>query len=211
MTGTRIILLRHGETVWNVEGRYQGHLDSPLTATGEAQARALAVRLAGRSFARLYSSDLGRAQRTAECIAARTGREIVTDARLRERHLGIFQRKVKSEMKEQFPEAYRRFKSADPDYVIPTGESARQRAELAVNCLVDLGRKHAGEEIVVVTHGGVVSAMFRHTFGIPLDAPRRFARANASWNVFVWEQDRWMLETWGDTSHWPAGAGRDDL
>ena len=69
MTGTRIILLRHGETVWNVEGRYQGHLDSPLTATGEAQAHALAERLAGQSFARLYSSDLGRAQRTAEFIA----------------------------------------------------------------------------------------------------------------------------------------------
>src|SRR5262245_45575580 len=111
MSGTRIILLRHGETVWNLEGRYQGQLDSPLSTAGVTQARALAQRLATVHFAALYSSDLGRARQTTECIADVTGHKIRADPRLRERHLGIFQGRLKPELKLSFPDEYRRFKS----------------------------------------------------------------------------------------------------
>lgn len=201
MPVTRVILLRHGETVWNLEGRYQGQLDSPLTPVGVAQAQALARRAARVRFAALYSSDLGRARQTAACIAETTGHEIRTDARLRERHLGIFQNLLKAGLKEQFPDEYRLFKSGGPDHVIPQGESGRQAADRSNACLEEIARRHPGETIVIVTHGGNLSALLRHTLNIPLAAPRRFERANASWNVFTLEDGKWLLEIWGDVSH----------
>ena len=206
MPVTRIILLRHGETTWNLEGRYQGHLDSPLTPRGESQARALAQRLAGAKFAALYSSDLGRARQTADAIAKATGHEVLPDPRLRERHLGIFQGLLKSEMKQKFADDYRLFKSAGPDHALPGGESARQAAQRNITCLEDLARRHPGETIVVVAHGGTISALLRHTLGIPPGTPRRFERFNASWNAFTWdeERERWRLETWGDLTHLSA-------
>ncbi len=91
MKHTHLILVRHGQTEWNIKGIRQGHLDSKLTDGGVAQAKALGARLAREKFTALYSSDLGRAVQTAKAIADLTGHEIVTDARLRERHLGIFQ------------------------------------------------------------------------------------------------------------------------
>ena len=91
MNRTQIVIVRHGQTEWNIRGIRQGYLDSPLTARGMAQAKALAQRLAREKFTALYSSDLGRAVQTAQEIADVTGHTIVTDARLRERHLGILQ------------------------------------------------------------------------------------------------------------------------
>ena len=201
MAPTRLILLRHGETTWNVEGRYQGHLDSPLTPRGESQARALARRLAGVQLAALHSSDLGRASQTALVISRATGHEVRLDPRLRERHLGNFQGLLKSEIKQKFAGDYRLFKSAGPDHAMPGGESTRQSAERSLACLEELARRYAGQTIVVVAHGGTVSALLRHTLGIPLGTPRRFERFNASWNVFSWDDGKWRLETWGDLSH----------
>ena len=205
---TRFIVVRHGETEWNRQGRYQGHLDSPLTPVGHAHGRALADRLARHRFTALYSSDLGRARRTAELVAGRTGHAVLLDARLRERNLGIFQGLTKAEVKGGFPAEYRLHKT--PDFVIPQGESARQRFECAVSCFEELARIHASEQIVVVTHGGVISAMLRHVLGIPLEAPRRFARANASWNRFVHHEGTWFLETWGDLSHLEQDPGHQE-
>ena len=201
MSGTRVILLRHGETVWNLEGRYQGHLDSPLTPSGLAQARAIAQRVAGMKFAALYCSDLGRARQTAACLAESSAHEVRIEPRLRERHLGIFQNLRKSELKQKFPEEHGLFKSGGPDHVIPEGESGRQAAHRSNTCLEELALRHVGETIVVVAHGGTISALLRHTLNIPLEAPRCFERSNASWNVFNFEDGKWLLETWGDVSH----------
>ena len=115
MARTQFIIVRHGQTQWNYRGVRQGHLDSDLTERGIAQAKALAIRLAREHFTRLYSSDLGRALRTAQIIAASTGHEIVTDARLRERHLGIFQGLSGDEIKARYPEEYRLHRSVGPD------------------------------------------------------------------------------------------------
>ena len=107
MRRTQLIVVRHGETEWNIAGIRQGHLDSRLTARGMAQAKALAQRLARERFTALYSSDLGRAVQTAMSVADLTGHEVVTDARLRERHLGIFQGLNADEILRRFPEERR--------------------------------------------------------------------------------------------------------
>jgi probable phosphoglycerate mutase len=209
MQRTQLIIVRHGQTEWNIAGIRQGHLDSCLTSKGLAQAKALAQRLAQERFSALYSSDLGRAVQTAMAIADLTGHEIVTDARLRERHLGIFQGLNAGQISEKYPEERRLLRTIGPDYVIPGGESMRQQVERNVSYLNDLASKHVGETIVVVTHGGVVSGFFRHTLAIPLDAPRRFEFVNAGINVFFREDENWMLLTWGDVSHLAPGAASE--
>ena len=209
MQRTQFIIVRHGETEWNIAKIRQGHLDSALTSKGLAQAQALAQRLGRERFSALYSSDLGRAIQTAREIASITGHEIVTDARLRERHLGIFQGLNADEISEKYPEERRLLRTQGPDYVIPEGESMRQQVERNVAYLDSLASEHAGETVVVVTHGGVVSGFFRHTLAIPLDAPRRFEFVNAGVNIFAHEDGNWMLLTWGDVSHLAPGAASE--
>lgn len=211
MSNTRVIIIRHGETLWNVEGRYQGHLNSPLTEDGLAQARAVGQRLRRHTFSTLYSSDLGRAQQTAGAIAEATGHAIRLESGLRELNLGQFQGYTRAEAQARWPEDHAKLRSGLPDYVAPQGESNRQMQARVTATLTELARRHPDETVVVVTHGGVLSSFLRQVLGLPLEAPRRFARVNASWNVFSFSEGKWMLETWGDTEHLGDGYSRDDL
>ncbi len=210
MERTQVFIVRHGQTEWNIANIRQGHLDSPLTEAGVAQARALARRLLRERFTALYSSDLGRAVQTAQIIAQATGHEVITDPRLRERHLGIFQGLVGDEIREKYPEEYKLHRSLGPDYVIPGGESVQQQVARNLAYLNEIAAKHLGETILVITHGGVLSGLFRHTFSIPFEAPRRFEFTNAGLNVFVYQAGNWFLQTWGDLSHLVNGAASDD-
>jgi probable phosphoglycerate mutase len=207
MKRTRLIMVRHGQTEWNLKGIRQGHLDSALTERGVNQAKALGSRLVHESFSALYSSDLGRAVETAKTIAAMTGHEVITDSRLRERNLGIFQGLSSEEIKEKYPEEYRLHRTLGPEYVIPGGESVHQQVRRNVEYLTWIAEKHPAETIVVVSHGGVLSGFFRHTLSIPFTAPRRFEFVNAGLNVFVYDGADWLLQTWGDISH--LGAADD--
>jgi probable phosphoglycerate mutase len=209
MQPTRLLAIRHGETVSNQAGRFQGQADSPLSPVGTAQSQALAARLAGAGLAALYSSDLGRAVGTAQLIAAATGLPLQIDARLRERHLGVFQGLTAEEVAARHPEANAAFRRGDPDFVLPQGESMRQSLLRFCACCDELAGRHAGCTIALVTHGGVLSTFLRHVLGLPLDAPRRYMRRNASINAFALEQGKWYLESWGDTAHL-AGDSRDD-
>jgi probable phosphoglycerate mutase len=201
MEKTQVIIVRHGQTHWNIKLIRQGHLDSPLTEKGIAQAKALADRLRHETFTALYSSDLGRALQTAQIIGSATGHKVATDPRLRERHLGIFQGLNGEEIKQKFPEEYRLHRTLGPEYIIPGGESVNQHVARNLEYLNLVAEKHLGEKIVVVTHGGVLSGLFRHTFSIPFGAPRRFEFTNAGLNVFNYEDGNWFLQTWGDISH----------
>ncbi len=201
MDATYVIVVRHGETEWNTEGRRQGHLDSTLTAKGRAQAEALAQRFTPESCDAIYSSDLGRAYETARTIAEKTGHEVVSDERLRERNLGIFQGLDGDEIRKRYPTEYEEHRNGGADHAVPMGESFRQQTERNMRCLEELAARHAGEIIMVVTHGGVLSALFRHTLDISLDAPRRFSFKNASVNLFKFQDGTWGLETWGDVTH----------
>jgi probable phosphoglycerate mutase len=202
---TRIILVRHGQTAWNDGARFQGHLDSPLTARGEAQAAALAARVREEEPVAIYSSDLGRAARTAAIIAERIGRNVQHDARLRERCLGIFQGLCREEIHRRYPEEAARYYSRDPDYAVPGGESARERFQIGLGCLMEIAHRHPAETVLVVTHGGLVAGMFRHCAGVPFQSPRRFSIENAAFNLLSFRApEGWMIETWGDTRHFKA-------
>ena len=201
MQPTRLIIIRHGETEWNLEGRIQGHMDSPLTESGRAQAEAIAGRLQTEEVNALYSSDLGRAYTTAQFVSHKTGQDILTDKRLRELHLGNFEGLTEEEVRKRFPEDYVYLKNPEPGYIYPGGESKEQFSVRVISCLEELMGKHQGEQIVVITHGGALSRLIRYTFGMPVVGFNGYKICNAALNVFSYENQRWQLEIWGDLSH----------
>lgn len=198
---TDIILIRHGETLWNRERRMQGQTDTVLSDTGRAQAAALGERLAATPLAALYSSDLMRARDTAHAIAQRTGHDIVVDARLRERRFGIFEGLTHAEMSARHPDEWQRFQSRDPDYVIPGGECAREFHTRSLACLTEIAERHEGGHVVVVTHGLVLDALYRVAHGMTLDTPRPVPLLNASLNGFGYRERMWRMSFWGDVAH----------
>jgi broad specificity phosphatase PhoE len=197
----KLFATRHGETEWNLIGREMGHLDSPLTERGLRQAEALANRLSALNLDLIYSSDLGRARRTAEIAASACGIEVRLVPALRERNMGIFQGLTLAEIRERFPDELRAYNSAGAGYVIPDGESARQRTERSVRALSEIAERHGDGRVAVVTHGGFLLGFFQYVLGLSHGEAWRFRRHNASLSVFGYENAQWHLETWNDTSH----------
>jgi probable phosphoglycerate mutase len=201
---TEILLIRHGETVWNQQGRMQGQHDSPLTPTGMHQARQLARRLKDVRFAALYSSDLGRAHQTARCIADASGHEVIADRGLRERHFGIFEGLTNTEIKQRYPEDYELFAKRDPLYRMEGGESAEEFRVRAVGTLEAIASSHPDETIVVVSHGLVLDAVYRTACRMALDIPRGFPLLNCSLNTFRHGPDGWLAVAVCDVAHLAA-------
>ncbi len=198
---TELLLIRHGETVWNQQGRMQGQHDSPLTPTGLQQARQLARRLKDVKFTALYSSDLGRAHQTARCIADASGHEIVSDAGLRERHFGIFEGLTNSEMKLRHPDEHELFAKRDLHYSMPGGESQNDFRSRVVTALERIAQRHAEQTIVVVSHGLVLDALYRTTCRMAFDVPRGFPLLNCSVNTFRYGPEGWMAVAVCDVQH----------
>lgn len=206
---TTLVLIRHGETEWNRTGRYQGHADSPLTDRGLAQARAVAGALDGQRIDAFYSSDLGRARRTATIIADKVGRRFLTDSRLREQHYGLMQGHDGKRARELDPGFFESLARGDAEYAPRGGESRSQRHSRAVTALEDIATKHPGDTILVITHGGIVDSLFRETLGIPHDSPRRYSLYNAAINRFAFHDGFWMLRLWGEVSHLNSAGTTD--
>jgi len=198
--GASLVFIRHGETLWNLGNRFQGHLDSELSNLGRAQAEAVGTRLRKLPFSSLYSSDLGRAYETAKIIAGHTGHEIKTDPELRERSLGVFEGLAVETVRQKYPKEYELYRK-NPEYVIPNGESAQQHFERNAACFEKLAANHAGDTVVIVAHGGVLGNLFRYVLRLPLHVPRQWSLRNASLSVVSHINGEWKLETWGDVSH----------
>ena len=210
MSITTVMLVRHGETAWNVEGRIQGHLDIPLNDIGLAQADAVGRRLRAESFDAIYSSDLIRAFRTASPVVANPETDLSREPRLRERNLGVLQGLTGHEAKASQPAAWDVLKSRDPELPLEAGESLGEFFRRAVNFVDEMVARHAGQRLLLVTHGGVLDAAYRHATGMPLSATRDFPILNASINVISHDGRRWSLQSWGDVSHLPQELAMDD-
>jgi probable phosphoglycerate mutase len=207
---TRLCIVRHGETTWNAERRLQGHLDIELNENGIAQAQATGQALAGQRFAAAYSSDLQRARRTAACIWPDTERTINAHPGLRERHYGHFQGLTYEEAQARFPEDYARFLRRDAGFTFSEGgESLTAFAARIAQTLTEIVERHPGEQVLIVTHGGVLDIIHRLSTGKSLDAPRDFTIPNAALNWISHHDGQWQLINWGDQSH--LGRALDEL
>lgn len=164
---TRLLLIRHGETEWNVEGRYQGQTDVPLNERGRGQAQALAAAVAAMPIAAVYSSDLQRALDTARAVAERTGARLVIDARLREIDQGAWEGLVGAEVREQWHDLLVA-RRADPESFAPPGGepfvAVRERVLAAVQDAVQV---HPGETIALVSHGLALAIVRTALAGLP--------------------------------------------
>ncbi len=203
---TRFCLMRHGETDWNAQGRIQGQIDIPLNRTGESQAMAAAQSLAAESFDAAYSSDLLRAWATAEAVA---GEAVLAEAQLRERHYGTLQSLTMKEAKALHPEVYRRHVEWDLHFDLDGGESLAGFAKRAMAGLDSLARRHAGEKVLVVTHGGVLDIVYRTATGRSLAARRDFPIPNAALNWLERDETSWRVQLWADQRH--LGVALDEL
>lgn len=150
MTG--FFIIRHGETDWNIEGRYQGQADPPLNKRGFQQARELAAQMKGIELAHLYSSPLVRAKQTAEILAQEFEIEIEEDARLMEIHQGDWQRRLRSEIEYQYPELFAQWETNPWQVTPPGGENLREVQSRVYEAVDDILQKHSNIKIGIVTH-----------------------------------------------------------
>ncbi|KAF6158513.1 hypothetical protein GIB67_040027 [Kingdonia uniflora] len=197
---SEIVVVRHGETTWNASGIIQGCLESELNEIGWKQAVAIAERLGGElKPAAVYSSDLKRAKNTAEMIAKACHiPEVIVVPELKERHVGSLQGLVWSEIQEKEPEAYHAFFSSQNDLEIPGGgESFDQLCDRSVAALEEIASRHKGERVVVVTHGGVLRAIY---MSITREASAGKIM-NGSVNVLHHSDEKWLFKSWSDVSH----------
>lgn len=207
---TRFCFVRHGETDWNVQRRLQGHIDTPLNQTGQAQAEATAKGLNGHVFDAIYSSDLIRTLQTARYAAQLLDLPIHLRSDLRERHYGAFQGLTYSEAERNFPGDYARFKAREAAYeILDDGESLLQHRQRVQICLENIAAKHAGESVLIVTHGGVLDIVYRLATGLDMAAPRDFGIPNAALNWINFRQGEWQLLQWADQAH--LHAALDEL
>lgn len=197
-------IIRHGETEWNRQRRIQGQGDSALTTVGLRQAEAVARRIRQVAPTRLVSSDLGRTIQTAEPIATATTLNLETDSGLRERSFGIFEGLTRGEIEGRYPEQHALWQARDPAFVIPGGESLLALRE-RVAAVLERIASHSTGEVVIVTHGGVLDAIYRIALGLSMHAPRTWKLLNASVNQveigFTAEAAAWRLHDWADTRH----------
>ena len=157
---TRIIAIRHGETAWNVDTRIQGQLDIGLNTKGRWQAQQAALALAGESIQALHASDLWRTYDTALAIAAVTGLPVLTDEGLRERGFGHFEGKTFAEIEALWPDQALAWRKRVPDFAPEGGESLLVFRERVLRTVDALAVQYPGQQIVIVSHGGVMDVLY---------------------------------------------------
>ena len=192
-------LVRHGESTWNSEGRFQGGLDAPLSARGRAQAAALAAELASIRFDAVYTSPLSRAHETARVCGAALGLAPVAIEDLREIGLGAWEGLTLETVRAQQGEHYRRWLHAPVDHPPPGGEPMAGLADRMRAALDTVCARHADGRVLVVSHGAAISSALCGWLGRPLNAIWSLRLDNASITRVVLPAGR--LLGWNETAH----------
>lgn len=198
---TEIVLIRHGQTDMNREGRFQGQIDVPLNSIGLAQARRLAERLARERFDAFYCSDLLRTRQTAEPSSSRLDLAAEPMPGLREQHFGILEGLSFPEVTTRHPDELQQWRRHDPDYALPGGESVRQFHRRVLDAIHALALRHSGRSLLVVTHGGVLDMVWRTARGLGLGGPRQSDIPNAGLSRVRLQGDAIDIVHWADTQH----------
>ncbi len=204
----RVIFIRTGETDWNKHGRWQGWVAVPLNLAGKMQAAALAKFIRHMGVSAIYASDLQRSLDTAKPIADMLNLNVITDKRLRERSVGLWQGLTIDEIRTWYAEEYRALLADREGYVIPGGESRAEVRERVVEAFQDIVSKAAGETVAVVSHTTAILTLLKEL--IPSYDPTGVDLDNTSVTTIRRRDDgEWELVAVDDTIHLegvPAGA-----
>lgn len=202
---TDILLIRHGETDWNVDKRLQGHIDIALNAEGLRQAAALGAALADEALDAIFASDLQRARDTAQAIARPQGLKVQIVPALRERCYGGFEGLCHQEIAERYPADYVAWKARELDVRYPAGErvaeTIREFSVRVVAAMTELVQQSNYRKIAVVTHGGVLECLYHWSQQSGLGQVRDFEIFNASINRLHWDGHHLHIRQWGDIAH----------
>lgn len=199
---TRIYLVRHGETLWNKDLRYQGHRDIPLSEVGLAQAEKISARLAAEKLDVIYASDLSRAMETARIIARPHNLPIKTEPRLKETNFGLWEGLTYKELNEQFPEDMNGWRTNPRDTKIPGGESL---AEVMLRCkegMDALIKENLNRTILLVAHGGIIRMIIAEILGMDINSYWKIKQDNVALNIIeYYGEDRAILCLLNDINH----------
>jgi len=200
---TRLLLVRHGQSTWNAQGRIQGWADPPLDETGHEQARRLALRLAaeGHSISAIYSSPLLRAHQTAEAVGLALELTVQTDDRLKENDVGLLAGLTGDEIERQFPEWIAARRASLEGVPPPGGESRDAFAKRAVAVMGDIVAHHLDQTVAVVSHGGTLGVYLAHLLEMPIHRSLPFQFDNTSLSVVKVGERRVRLFKLNDTAH----------
>jgi alpha-ribazole phosphatase len=193
MASTWLYLIRHGEVERAAEGRFFGHTDVRLSATGHAQVASLARELGGAPITAVYASDLCRARESAAPLAAARGLAPVPVRALREMALGRWEGLTFGEMRARDPELVAAWLRDLPAFPFPGGESLCDLRERVLPALREILARHAGQRIAVIAHGGTNRVILCEALGLPLANALRLAQDYAAWNLIEYRPDGALL------------------
>jgi broad specificity phosphatase PhoE len=200
-TGTRVILVRHGQTEWNRVERFRGRIDLGLNETGRAQARATAARLAGEGLAAIYTSPLTRARETAQPLAAALGLAVIELPGIVDIDYGDWHGLTAEEAAKRDPEAYRLWLTAPYRAHIPGGETLPQVRQRAMAALEEVVGRHQGESIALVSHKVVCQVLMGAVLGLEEARAWDIAQDTCAINIFQARGQGYVVSLLNDTCH----------
>ena len=157
---TKLLLIRHAQTEWNVQRRFQGYGDSPITKEGQEQLQRLKSRLAGIAFDVVYSSDLGRTMETSQMLV---GKKRIEEPRLRERGVGILEGLNLEQIMAEHADAFQAFRSGDKDHQIDGGESLQTALNRVWEFLEEMPLRHPGAELADMERSSLITDNATHS------------------------------------------------
>jgi probable phosphoglycerate mutase len=185
---TRLFLLRHGETLANIELIYQGQGDSPLSELGVAESELLAKALENEKFAGIYSSTLARSSETANIIAKQSDLNIVKIPELAERYYGVFEGLTFESIKEKYPDIYQLWLTNPDKAIIKDAETLEELQRRGVKAVSNILKKHKGETICIVGHGAINRTILFHYMNLGLDNFWRIKQDNCCINIIEFDK-----------------------
>lgn len=198
---TVLYLVRHGETDWNRESRCQGYMDTELNSEGILQAQAAARRLEGENIDIIYSSALKRAYATAQTINQHLSVNLIKNESLNEINFGEWEGLTLEEMKKRPDYNYDQWRLTPHLATFPGEKSLKNVQNRAIKFVNEIIEKHNGENILIVSHGGVLKLIILGVLGISLEAYNKFFIGNASLSIVVVDNERTYIRTLNDTCH----------
>jgi probable phosphoglycerate mutase len=198
---TELLFIRHGETDWNRQQRFQGQVDVPLNAAGYAQAQRLGARLAGERYDAFFTSDLIRARETAAPMATAWAMQPVPVVGLREQSFGVLEGLDVPTIKARHADLWQRWLEHRGDFALPGGESLVQFHSRVIAAVRELAALAPGQRVAVVTHGGVLDMLWRTAHGLPVAGLRTCEIPNTGLNRLRWVNGTLQIELWADAAH----------
>ena len=186
---TKVVFIRHGQTEWNVNGRYQGQSDVPLSPTGKEQARLLAENFPVAHIDAIYASDLSRAMFTAQAVADKFNLPVQPEPAFRELCFGDWEGLTYAEITSQWPDAMSNFINHPDIMDIPNGENFPEVQARAMKRLNEIIALHDGQTIVITAHGAVLRTILTAALHMPLQYLWSIRQFNTAINIVRYDQD----------------------